>query len=982
MRRSRPKLFRTTIEVILASLVIWLLLTLVGRGLCKQALKKLAQATNTQITTHSIALRLDGAITIRGLTIKSKDNREILKAQKVRTDIALGSLLLFKPRINRIILSDFTLNLQYDQDEKIWNLTGLKGLKSKGGGRIPLIRLNKGRLLYSKILEGQEKAAADISFYATISADPLLQNDSNGREKDKAFCFFDITSEEWLDFGKSRITGSVEPGKAEIACRMWQDEGKGKEQLIAENLSAIFEFSDNLDYSLKLGIKNLARKRSIEGSFEKLRFLFPEQVTAFETLQETFDKFRPGGQIDLDIEFWGNLKQLNSNKLIGNVQCSDVWIEYENFKYRIENLRGRIDVTERSAVLQNLSGRHGPVELQINGWTNKRPDGQEYQFRITSGNMLLDNDLYNALKDDQKKFWDDFSPEGKAAINQFIAKKGEDEKTSILKVNLLGTEAQWTTFPYPLKNLTGQLTFDSNHITFSNVVSQAKDERITVNGTVNRYEVLKPLYDIEIQAENINSEFIKEEKYQESLGNLLSDYFLKILGELEFEGKTNCLAHFNNFKNRENPNFKIDLDCLGGKIEHAKYSYPVKDLRGRITIENESITLQDVTGTLAGNIPITEESSGIKVNGLIKTAENSFSQANIRLQANDVSFDERLKLMLPESMRETYTGIQPAGRFDIDFNNMKITAAPDGEKYYDFNGVMTLKGCNFKVTMPITEFTGPINIEGQYKSKYGFIEGQSRLEGCSMRIEDELLTEMRANIKYDPEKHAWQSNDLTAVCYDGQMMGKLQLEKQEGNRPAYLLDIGFYNVDLKRFLADSKVQQNENQQAGQIKRNGHTGGNMNGSLSIRGTMGDERERIGTLRLKITDMQAGRLSPMAKLLYILKLTEPKDFAFEQMVVDSYIQGKKMMLKKVDFSGRALAFNGTGEMNLENFNIDLILAARGQRLASASPGVIQSLGEGLGRGIVQVDVKGNIYDPQIKVRTLPVIENTLQIFGGKE
>jgi hypothetical protein len=241
---------------------------------------------------------------------------------------------------------------------------------------------------------------------------------------------------------------------------------------------------------------------------------------------------------------------------------------------------------------------------------------------------------------------------------------------------------------------------------------------------------------------------------------------------------------------------------------------------------------------------------------------------------------------------------------------------------------------------------------------------------------------MRANIKYDPEKHAWQSNDLTAVCYDGQMMGKLQMEKQEQNRPTYLLDIGFYNVDLKRFLADSKVQQNENQQAGQIKRNGHTGGNMNGSLSIRGTMGDERERIGTLRLKITDMQAGRLSPMAKLLYILNLTQPKDFAFEQMVVDSYIQGKKMMLKKVDFSGRALAFNGTGEMNLENFNIDLILAARGQRLASASPGVIQSLGEGLGRGIVQVDVKGNIYDPQIKVRTLPVIENTLQIFGGKE
>jgi hypothetical protein len=982
IRHIGPKIIRAATEIILVFLVLWILLTQAGKGLCKQAIAKLAEATNTQITTDSLAIRLDGAIILRGLTIKNKDNGEILKAQKVRTDFAWGSLLLFRPRIKRIILSDFTLNLQYNQGEKIWNLTGLKGLKRKPTGKIPLIRLINGRLLYSKVSRKQEKMAADISFAAKISANA----EGQAQRKENAICFFEITMEQWLDFGKSKITGSIEPGRAEVEGRIWQSESEGN-KLTAENLKAIFEFKENRDYSLKLDIAKLtSAKRSIEGAFKNLRFLFPEQIGAFETLQDVFDRFRPGGQIDLNIEFWGNLKQLNSSKLIGNVQCRDVWVLDENFEYRIENLKGRIGVTERSAVLQELSGRHGEVELQINGWTNKLPEGQELQFKITSDNMLLDNDLYEALSDNQKKFWDDFNPKGMAAINQFIAKKGTKGKTNILKVSLLDTQAQWRTFPYPLKNLTGQLSFDSNQIAFSNVVSQSEDEKIIVNGKVTGYEMPKPLYDIEIKGENIRSDFIKEDKYQESLAKLLSEYFKNLIGELQFTGKTNCLAHFNNFKNREKTDFKIELDCLGDRIEHAKYPYPVRDLRGRITIENESILLQDIAGTLAGNIPITAESSRIKVNGLIKAAENRFSEADIRLEAKDMSFDERLSLVLPASMQETYSGIEPTGRFDISFNDLKIKTNEDGEKYFDFNSVIRLKGCNFKVTLPVTDFNGPIRIKGLYKSGYGFVKGQTKLEGCGMRIEDEQLSEMQADIKYDADKHIWQSDDLTATCYDGQAMGKLQFEKQGDKKASYLLDIGFNNIDLRRFLADSKSGRKEIKEIPDTKKTEHgegsTGGNMNGSLSVQGTMGDDSDRIGTCRLKITDMQVGKLSPIAKLLYILNLTEPRNFAFEQMVVDSYIQGNKMILKKVDFSGKALAFNGSGELNLENFNIDVILTARGRRLAGASPGVIQSLGEGLGQGIVQVDVKGNIYDPQIKVRTLPVIEGTLQILGSKE
>jgi len=128
------------------------------------------------------------------------------------------------------------------------------------------------------------------------------------------------------------------------------------------------------------------------------------------------------------------------------------------------------------------------------------------------------------------------------------------------------------------------------------------------------------------------------------------------------------------------------------------------------------------------------------------------------------------------------------------------------------------------------------------------------------------------------------------------------------------------------------------------------------------------------------MEVGKLSPLAKLLYVLKLTEPKDFAFEQMVVDSYIKADKLLFEKFDLSGPAIAFSGTGWMDLASDNVNLVLKARGKRLA-AEPSLVQSLAEGLGQAVVRVEVTGNVHDPQVTTRTLPVIEDSLKILGTK-
>ena len=354
-------------------------------------------------------------------------------------------------------------------------------------------------------------------------------------------------------------------------------------------------------------------------------------------------------------------------------------------------------------------------------------------------------------------------------------------------------------------------------------------------------------------------------------------------------------------------------------------------------------------------------------------------------------------MALPESVRPCYAGLSPAGRFDLDFAELEISNTEANEKNIDFDGEVEFKNCSFSTSPAITELNAKFkNIKGFYISGLGLCDAPATLSRGVICIMGKFLTALEAcAINYDPAGQGWLAKNLTADCYDGRVAGKFELKRSADNALHYLLQAGFLDIDLKRFLQEregDEVPLETGAKSEDILRDGphsaknremvthdHTTGRMSGSLSAAGRLGESFSRIGRCRLRITDMRLGKLSPMAKLLYVLKLTEPMDFAFDQMLVDSYIKHDRLFFQKLDLSGQAIAFNGAGWMNLQDQNLDLVLTARGRRLATAQPSVLQSLGEGLGYAVVRMEVAGKLYDPDVTTRTLPVIAESLQILG---
>ncbi|UCF43973.1 MAG: hypothetical protein JSV99_03360, partial [Planctomycetota bacterium] len=679
-------------------------------------------------------------------------------------------------------------------------------------------------------------------------------------------------------------------------------------------------------------------------------------------------------------------------------------------------LTGEVDLTERSAVLNNLCGYHNDVELFFNGFTRDFGPDRKYDVRITSNNMALDNDLYQALNERHKKFWSLFSPTGRAAIDYRLSRYPPADKDRSLAVQLLGAGAAYSNFPYPLKSLTGTLFFEYDTVTASDLVSEANDCKITINGRATACRTDRPISDFYVNAENV--------PLDSTLAAALPPAHQPLYDSVSMAGTADADIKIYTPQDDLSPTtFVADVSFkkTSLKTPFLEFAEPAETSADSPSKEQLPLTFSDVSAeaVFTPDLIRIEDFAGqckfgpALVTGQIRPGtQPRHTQYDLVLHTDKVQINDEMVDMLPVSLSKVASELRPDGNVNI---GVAVSKAPTDDRA-DYK--ITLDFLNNsvdsrKLPYPLRDITGSLTItdntvflddivatpaDGNHviagapavkiDGQVMFADKASDTSQCeisngdidfvaeSLKIKGTSLTNLRTAICYDPNQHNWVAKKLLADCYGGRLAGKLELIPATGDAYEYLLQTGFNNLDLKQFLEDIKPKENSN-----ADNSNHTTGRMSGSLSVAGRTRESLPRMGRCSLEITDMQVGKLSPLAKLLYVLNLTGPKDFAFERMLVDAYINNNKVFIQSFDLSGDAIAFCGSGSLDMQNWIVDLTLTARGKRLATAEPSVLQSLPDALGGAVVRMEVTGNVYDPHVETRTLPVIADSLHILGTK-
>ena len=1078
---------------------LYLAVMLAGYALRAIAIGQIVELTGAKVASDSIRANLRGWVRIKGLSISPADTRvggdTILTAEQVDARFSIASLLLLRPRLEELKVRGFVLDALYNLDAGKWNVGTLNiAFPSGRGGVAPTLRLEEGKLRYGRVSKAKVQIVAEVPVEAGLEPSD---------EADDAYDFR-ITTAERPYYGKSTLeglwrsgcivaTGSISSADVGAFQRVWTV------SVIAGQLL----YDENNDYSLKLRIKDLlSTRRPGSGTFTLDSDAFLGKTDPFTALQRFFDRYRPAGRAYVKLNMDGNFERLNSTRVQGTIDCNDVSVCDRKFPYSVEHISGRIDFDNEAVRLKQLNGRHGDVKVTFDGWSKGYASHRAYEIQLSSKNMALDGDLFDALTDKRKKSWSAFSPGGIAAIDYRVTREPGKAKKKTLAVELLGSEAVYRGFAYPLKNLTGRLLFQGGSVTASNIVSEFDGRKVSIDGQLTSHPAGRPEYEFTIVGENIPldstlmealpgkqkdllnpldmkgfadakvrissevddtraREFIADISlrqtslkfdlaqnafserpdrlanavlpisdinarlivtpdlvgienlsgiYEHSVvsangrirltdqvkpagyclslgvqGLELTDELTRVLPEsartvvsgLRPKGKINLQVDLNK-NGLQCPDSKVVIACLGNSIELPLISeaspYPLRNVTGRLIVTSDNIELEDIRTTALADDASTSRAMLI-VNGEIALSNGAFNRGSFRLTGSDVPLDKRLESALPGCIRPLYVKLSPRGRIDFDLGNLKILRTAEGKSNVDFQGAVELKDCSLNIQPAVTDINAMLQIEGSYTTDEGLRNNRIVVSDGQGRIKGKALKKLSTDIYYDTDKRSWLSKKLVADFYHGDLTGRFELRHSTGAALQYLLEVGFADVDMGQFFEDT------------TRKDGlHTSGKMNGSLSVSGsTTGVSHDdtspsRIGRCRLTITDMQVGRVSPLAKLLSVLRLTEPRDYAFDRMVVDSYIKDDRLFLESLDVAGESVAFSGSGGMNLKNEQVNLVLYARGRRVALTEPSLWQSLTESIGSAVVRLEVTGNIHHPKVITKPLPVIRNTLKIFGA--
>ena len=238
--------------------------------------------------------------------------------------------------------------------------------------------------------------------------------------------------------------------------------------------------------------------------------------------------------------------------------------------------------------LNNIVARHGTVELVFDGWVKDFGPDYEYNLQITSNNMLLDNDLYNAINREEQKFWQEFSPSGLAATNYSRSRQLPGGDKSVLTVQLLDVEGRYAGFGYPLKNMTGKMVFTDSNMILDGVTSQWGGRKITINGKVGFGHGEHPLYDIVAKGENIPLDATLEA----ALPAAQKEFY----NQFESHGLVDMTIRVASTEKGEM--FTAEVFPKNSSLKAKALPIPVDDVTGKVVFTPDTIDIKGIGGSL------------------------------------------------------------------------------------------------------------------------------------------------------------------------------------------------------------------------------------------------------------------------------------------------------------------------------------------------------------------------------------------------
>lgn len=765
----RKSFLRKLFFCLLTFIALMVIYGQVGNSVLKPiAVRQIEAMTSGRVDISEVKFRISGKVEMNyvGVTTagaEDYDNR-VLKAARVDIYFSPWSLLRFSPKIKRITVEDFFVNAQYDVEEKSWNLGFLNSSEFSGDKDVPIIRAQKGILKYSEIRDGLLRDVVIVGISGTFS---------HTQGKPNEYGFF-IEADPRLGFGGSSIHGVWKAGKeggnlrildsqlymnnSPVLSNLWFIDSLNLDLTYTkdsiEDLWVRFSMGEDTTAELRGGIEDLAGQGKFDFRITAQNVFLNNELTPnalvyssqtdaliHKDLRSFLAQFQPRGWGHVDIRVSGTLDDIVNAECKGVLDTFNVTLMDEHFPYLLENLRGRLEISEKGSRFERLECSHKDVDLVLSGYAYGGSEALDLSLVIESPNMRLDSDLHNALDEKQKELWLTFTPEGQVAIRYETRKRPFEEKQDSLEVELTGTRAVYSHFPYELVNLTGHLSMDPNEILLKDVRSWYEhpqgDYHITLNGRITEIGSEKPRFNIVIDANDVPI----DERLMVAMPAQLQDFYEKF----ELDARTQSrIKVFPNEVGKRDVEYIAWVKVRGAQLAYEKLPLRWTDVDVDAILTPDLVRLEHVR---ARSGPGTLTASG-KVWPVNET--NETLGACLHLDAQSIEINEDILMALPQRGESILEHVETSGPIDVAANLNLSSKDPDCREYEIFVRCLGNRLVYDKVGYPLENITGEVLVK---KDRIEIRELTSRMEheGITqeIRVSGEVLTDENAMTSAD-----------------------------------------------------------------------------------------------------------------------------------------------------------------------------------------------------------------------------------------
>lgn len=311
----------------------------------------------------------------------------------------------------------------------------------------------------------------------------------------------------------------------------------------------------------------------------------------------------------------------------------------------LTDVQAEVHVDRQGVEVQHCSARYGSALLTLTSEPPSEPGAMTTVLKGSVRDLNLDTRFASLLPEKFQKTWQDLMPRGLIDAS-FRLTLVNDKWQPDVEVTCRDVSVEWRGFPVLCRTVQGPLRLQQGKVTFD-LTATVQDQPVVLQGAINQPG---PHWTGQV--------YVATKAPQVVSGALLAAIPEKaqpIVRDLGLQGRFTCEARYHRDQPTDRVARYIGLNLEQIDLRHAAFAYPVRDITGRVYLQDNVWRLESLRGVNDG--------ATIVGDGLWQPTPTG-GQLVLELRAAHVPLDEELRQALRPTMQCVWAQLRPRGTLD------------------------------------------------------------------------------------------------------------------------------------------------------------------------------------------------------------------------------------------------------------------------------------------------------------------------------